>query len=122
MASSYSQDLRIKVIKAVEEGASRREAAARFDIGVSTAISWLRRWRATGNASSLPMGGSRSPLDDHAPWLLALIAEQPDLTLEEVVKAMGKRRITGSRTAVWRFFDRHGVSFKKNAERQRTRA
>ena len=36
-------------------------------------------------------------------WLLGLVAEQPDLTLDEIVAAMRKQRIPGSRTAVWRF-------------------
>jgi hypothetical protein len=45
--------------------------------------------------------------------LLALIAEQPDMTLDEVVAAMRKRRIAVSRSAVWRFFDRRNISFKK---------
>ena len=49
----------------------------------------------------------------HADVLLALIAEQPDLTLDEIVAAMRKRRIAGSRSAVWRFFERHNISFKK---------
>jgi transposase len=45
--------------------------------------------------------------------LLGLIAEQADLTLDEIVAVMRKRRIAGSRSAVWRFFKRHNVSFKK---------
>ena len=52
-------------------------------------------------------------LEKHANWLLALIAKQPDLTLDEVLAAMRKRRIAGSRTALWRFFARHKISFKK---------
>lgn len=52
-------------------------------------------------------------MEEHADVLLALIAEQSDMTLDEVVAAMRKRRIKGSRSAVWRFFDRHGISFKK---------
>jgi hypothetical protein len=48
-------------------------------------------------------------LEAHADFLLVLIADQPDLTLE----AMRKRRIAGSRSAVWRFFERHSISFKK---------
>jgi transposase len=46
-------------------------------------------------------------LEEHADWLLALISKQSDLTLDEVVAAMRKRRIAGSRSAVWRFFKRH---------------
>ena len=57
--------------------------------------------------------GSLSPLEAHADFLLALIADHPDLTLDEIVAAMRKRRIPGSRSAVWRFFERHNISFKK---------
>ena len=42
---------------------------------------------------------------------------QPDLTLDEVVCAMRKRKLPGSRTAVWRFFQRHKITFKKKPER-----
>jgi transposase len=68
---------------------------------------WLQRWRDTGSAKAKPTGGSRSPLEEHAKALLALVAQQPDLTLDEIVAAMRKRRIPGSRTAVRRFFARH---------------
>ena len=121
MSVAYSTDLRVRVIEAVKAGASRREAAECFGISVSSAIRWLHEWLDDGRAAAKPRGGSCSPLEEHATWLLALIAEQPDLTLEEVVAAMGKQRIEGSRTAVWRFFERHDVSFKKNAVRQRAK-
>jgi len=78
----------------------------------------LQRWRDTGSARAKPSGGSTSPLEEHAKQLLALVAKQPDLTLEEIVAAMHKRRIPGSRTAVWRFFERHNVTFKKKPARE----
>jgi transposase len=59
-------------------------------------------------------------LEEHAEWLLALVAAQPDLTLDEIVTAMRKRRIPGSRTGVWRFFERHNLTFKKSPTRGRT--
>jgi transposase len=46
-----------------------------------------------------------------------LIDEQPDLTLDEVVFVMRQHKILGSRTAVWRFFQRHKITFKKSATR-----
>jgi transposase len=113
MPGAYSVDLRVRVVEAVEAGASRREAAERFEISASTAIRWMERREQTGSAAAKPTGGSCSPLEKHADRLLALIAEQPDLTLEEVVAAMGRQGIDGSRTAVWRFFERHNISFKK---------
>ena len=121
MPKAYSDDLRERVIEAVTAGASRREAAENFELSPSSAVKWLRRWRDTGSAKAKPSGGSTSPLDEHAEWLLALVAEQPDLTLKEIVAAMGKRRIPGSCTAVWRFFDRHNVTFKKKPARHGAR-
>jgi transposase len=52
-------------------------------------------------------------LEEHSDWILALIAKQPDLTLEEILAVMAKQGIPGSRSALQRFFDRHNVSFKK---------
>jgi transposase len=76
-------------------------------------VKWLQRWEETGSIAARPTGGSISPLEEHADWLLALISQQSDLTLDEIVAAMRKRRIAGSRSAVWRFFERHSISFKK---------
>ncbi len=78
------------------------------------------RWSTTGSAKAKLSGGSTSPLEDHCEWLLALVAEQPDLTLDEIISAMRKGRIPGSRSAVQRFFQRHNVSFKKKPARSGT--
>ena len=118
MPKPYSDDLRERVIEAVEAGASRREAAESFNLSPSSAVKWLQRWRNTGSAKAKPSGGSTSPLEEHAEWLLAVVAEQPDLTLDEIVAAMRKRRVPGSRSAVWRFFARHHLTFKKNPARR----
>ena len=115
MPKSLSGDLRERVIEAVEAGASRREAAERFELSPSSAVRWLQRWRDHGVCAPKPCGGSRSVLEDYAQRILALVDEQPDRTLDELVAAMQKRRIPGSRSALWRFLDRHGITFKKSA-------
>jgi len=122
MPKPYSCDLRARVIDEVATGASRREAAERYGISASVVVIWAQRWEKTGSVAAKPSGGSTSPLEDHAEFLLALIAEHPDLTLDEVVAAMDKRRISGSRSAVWRFFDRRDISFKKNVVRSGAKA
>jgi transposase len=109
--------MRERVIARVESGASRREAAEHYDVSPSTAVIWVKCFRETGRCAAKPRGGSRSPLEEHAEFLLALIEEQPDLTLDEVVSAMRKHKISGSRTAVWRFFERHKITFKKKPAR-----
>src|ERR1035438_1817196 len=56
---------------------------------------------------------SQSALENYAEEILALVDEQPDWTLDELIVAMRKRRISGSRSALWRFFKRHDIAFKK---------
>ena len=113
MPKSYSGDLRERVIEAVEAGASRREAAERFEISVSSAVKWLRCWRDQGRSASKLRGGSRSVLEDYRDRIQAIIGEQPDRTLDEIIEVMRRRRIPGSRSALWRFLDRHHLTFKK---------
>lgn len=115
MPKSCSADLRERVIEAVEMGASRREAAERFEVSVSSAVKWLQRWRASSSAAAKPRGGSISPLEEFSTQVLALVAEQPDLTLVETVAELRKRRIRTSRSSLWRFLDRHGITFKKKS-------
>ena len=105
MPKPYSYDLRVRVIETIEAGASRRETAELYGISPSVVVIWAQRWNETGNILAKPSGGSVSPLEEHAEFLLGLVAEQPDLTLEEIVAKMSKARIAGSRTAVWRFYE-----------------
>ena len=117
MPRPYSTDLRERAVEAVESGGSRREIAEIFKVGVSSVIRWCQRWSETGSAAPKRSGGSVSPLEEHSDWILALIAKQPDLTLEEILAVMAKQGIPGSRSALQRFFDRHNVSFKKRMAR-----
>jgi transposase len=121
MPKACSLDLRERVIEAVEGGASRREAAERFEVSASSAVKWLQSWRREGRRAPRPRGGSQSPLEGCADQILALVAEQPDGTLEELVAALRKRRLSGSRSALWRFLERHGISFKKKPAGSRAR-
>ena len=113
MPKSYSGDLRERVIEAVESGASRREAAERFEVSVSSGVRWLQVWHKDRRAAPKPRGGSVSHLEDHAEQILALHAEKPDRTLLESVAELCKRRIKTSKSALSRFFLRHDITYKK---------
>jgi transposase len=119
MGRGYSDDLRVRVIQSVEGGASRRAAARVFSISDATAVRWFQRWSETGESSAKPgKGHARSPLKVHEAWLLELVVATPDITLEEIRQKLfethGLRPGIGS---VWRFFDRHNISFKKKRAR-----
>jgi transposase len=123
MARPYSQDLRERVVAAVDGGMSRRAAAKRFAVAVSTVIDWVDAWGEEGRLVARPMGGDhRSRLREQRAWLLDLIAATPDLTLEEIRAALAVRDIHVGYGTVWRFFAAEGISFKKNRARQRARA
>jgi transposase len=122
MPKSYSADLRERVIEAVEMGASRHEAAERFEVSVSSTVKWLQRWHESRSAAPKPRGGSVSPLETCAARVLAVIAEHPDLTLMETVAELRRRRIRTSKSALSRFFGRHGITLKKKPASRRAGA
>jgi len=113
MRGPYPGELRMRVIRFVEGGGSRREAAEQFEVSASSAIRWMQRFREDGVCEPMPRGGSISPLETYSLQIIALIRGQPDLTLNEIVSILHRRRIPGSRSALSRFFARHGVTFKK---------
>jgi transposase len=111
----YSNDLRVRVIQVVEGGAAARAAARQFVIEDATAIRWAKRRRETGSIEAKSnKGQSRSPMKKHEEWLLELVGHEPDLTLEEIQRRLlDERQQKAGIGSVWRFFDRHGISFKK---------
>ena len=123
MPRPYSEDLRECVIGAVAVGSSSRAAGRLFGVSASTAVKWVQRWRRTGSVAAKPMGGyKRSPLDAHAELLLGLIEERPEMTVEEIRAWLRAQGIQAGHGSVWRFFARHGISFKKNRVRGRAGA
>ena len=115
-------ELRNRVIDFVEAGGSRREAAEQFQVSASSAIRWMQRFCEDGTSEPMPRGGSTSPLERYSEQICALICEHPDLTLNEIASALHKRRIPGSRSALSRFFARHGITFKKKPAGGRAQA
>ena len=116
MAKYLSEDLRVRVIEAVRAGASRRQAAARFGVSVSSAIRWVAEWRTSGRTAPRVQGGDRRSdrVEAEAGFLLERVPETPDVTLAELREALWCER--GLRVAVstlWRFFDRRRITLKK---------
>ena len=120
MRGPYPGELRFRVIDFVEAGGSRREAAEQFQVSASSAIRWVQRFREDGTCEPMPRGGSTSPLERYSEQICALIGAHPDLTLNEITSALHKRRIPVSRSALSRFFARHGITFKKKACRRQS--
>lgn len=122
MARPYSLDLRERVVAQVTGGMSCHEAAELNGIVPSTVVKWTQRLRATGSPAAKPMGGKRPYLlEGERDWLLSRIREKPDLTLHAMLEELAaERSVVVSCDTLWRFLKRVGISFKKNAARQRT--
>ena len=121
MVQAYSEDLRSRVLKAAAGGMSARQAAIRFGVGMTTATTWVRRFRASGEAVARRQGKKRgSQLDAHADFILALVgAGSKDIALCELVERLeAERGVRVGTTCVWTFLDRRGLTYKK---RRRTR-
>ena len=85
MARALGEDLRLRVLKASDEGASARQAAARFGVGVSSAIRWIARAKI-GELAPRQHGRRRnSRLDEYGAFIIGLIEDRKDITLNEMV-------------------------------------
>ena len=116
---ALSDDLRTRVVEAVVvEGLSRNAAAKLFKVSIASAVRWVKQFETTGDISPKPSGGDRRSgrIEAHHDYLMGLIGRTPDITLleiqERLIRNCGERF---SSSVLWRFFDRHGVTFKKRA-------
>ncbi|SRR6266566_1823810 len=122
MVKPYSEDLRKRVIAAVEEeGLSRRAAARRYRISESSAVKWLDAFRRLGRTRSRPMGGDRrSVLKSERRWIAEIIRREKILTLGLLAERLRlERGVKAHVSMLSRFLRAEGFSFKKNAVRRR---
>ncbi len=120
---SYSEDLRGRVLAAVDGGMAARAAAALFRVSVSSIYKALIRRRRTGEVSASPRRGHRprklSPAQEAA--LAAHLEAHPDLTLAALQAwLVAEHGVCLSNGAMWTAVARLGLSFKKDTARERT--
>jgi transposase len=102
---AYSQDLRERVIAAVEAGQhSQPEIAVIFEVSESTIDKWTKRWRETGSVAALPFAGGRQrTLQECADVIRAEVKQQPDVTLAELCERVAvETEVTASRSMMAR--------------------
>ena len=120
MARAYSLDLRERVVGAVESGQSCRAVATTFMVSVASVVKWSQRYRANGSPAARPVGGRRGyAVAQEREWLLARIAQEPDLTLRALLVELKERGLVVSYYALWHFLQHEGITFKKKPARIR---
>jgi len=115
MTKPLSLDLRERVVAAVDGGMSRRQAAERFGVGIASAIRWCQRARETGTPEPAPQGGDRRShrIEAERDLILGIVDRTGDITLVELQAELASQGHRFSIGALWRFFARHGITWKK---------
>ena len=124
MPRPYSLDLRERVVRFVEEGHSRRAAAAHFKVSVSFVVNLVAAFRRRGSLAPKPSGGRRhAKLNAHRTFLLAQVAERADITMPELAAELAAATgETVDPASLSRWLIRAGYRFKKNFAGKRTRS
>ena len=123
MGKPYSDDLRERVVAAIESGDTREEVAELYNMALSTVGGFIKRKRETGSVSLDKFGGYKTfSLEPHTGLVQELVAEQPDRTLAELRDRLAKEQVMVSQSAISRFLHHINLTFKKKPTRGRTRS
>lgn len=116
MSRALSVDLRKRVVAAIEDGLSCRQAAVHFGVSAASAIRWRALSLRQGDVRPGPLGGDRRSgrVEAHGALIMSLVEATPDVTLAELKARLAEQGVVVSESAVWRFFARHGITLKKS--------
>ena len=123
MSKALSLDLRVRVLEAVAEGASHREAAERFGVGAASVSRWRALAREQGDPRPRAQRGDRRSgrIEAQAGLIRSLLEETPDVTIEELRAALADRGHAFGYGTIRRFFERHALTRKKRPRTQANR-
>ena len=120
---SYSQDLRDRVLWALQRGEGPSAIARRLEVSRVWVYQVREREQKTGVRTSLQIGGHRrSRVADVEAELRAWIEAEPDLALYEMCERLAEQGVTIKSGALWHQLNKWNLTFKKNPARQRARA
>lgn len=121
---AYSQDLRDRVLGALERGERPSAIARRLEVSRVWVYQVKARYLHEGERTSRAQGGYRVSRIAHLQATLRdWISEQPDLTLAQLCERLAEQHgIQIKPPALWHQLDKWQLSFKKNPARQRARA
>jgi transposase len=115
-------ELRERVVAFVDEGHGHRETARHFLVSPKFVNDMIKLRRETGALLAKPQGnlGRAGKLKGLNDWVRARLAEQGELTLDELCLELAQLHdVTVHRSAVGRWLHRLSLSHKKNSARQR---
>ena len=75
MAKPYSEDLRRRVVEAIDGGANIPEAAEQCGVSISSVVRFLRLHRDTGSVSAAKFGGYKKSYQGRFPGSAGVAAK-----------------------------------------------
>jgi len=119
---SYSQDLRERVLCALDRGERPTAIARRLEVSRVWVYQVREREQKTGRRTCFQIGGHRrSRVADMESVLRAWIGAEPDLALAELSERLAKQGVLIKPGALWHQLNKWNLTFKKNPARQRAR-
>jgi len=120
MSKALSLDLRARVLRSIDGGASHRAAAERFGVSAASVSRWRSLARRQGDARPGPLGGDRRTgrVEAHGATILGLLEATPDITIEELRRALADRGLAFGYGTLQRFLIRHDMTRKKRLAMQ----
>ena len=115
MASALSVDLRTRVVAAVEDGASHRQAAKRYGVSPASAVRWYESFVRDGRIEPKPIGGGQRShtIEARADLIVSTYEVKPEIFLPELREKLSARGLRVGVSSLSRFFKRHGITRKK---------
>ena len=89
------------MVRAVEGGSSRRDAAGQFAVSVSFVVKLMQRVQATGTFRPGDFGGHKEPkLAHHEVVVCELVEQTPSATLLELQKKLNERGVEVGKSSI----------------------
>ena len=111
---SYSQDLRERVLWAVDRGERPSSIARRLEVSRVWVYQVRNRAQKSGKRTSFQIGGHRrSRVAEMESVLRAWIEAEPDLALSELSARLAKQDVLIKPGALWHQLNKWNLTFKK---------
>ena len=118
MGKSVSADLRLRIVRGIEAGSSRRSMASRFEVAPSTAVRVQARYAATGSVGPAKQGRPKGSgkLGPYRQAIIDKVKEKPDVTMPDLAAWLeGQHGVAIDPSNLSKFLCKEGFTFKKNA-------
>jgi transposase len=87
-------------------------------------VRFVSEWRQNGATSAKSQGGDQRShrIEAHREMILSVIKAKPDMTLVQIAEMLeAETGASFAPSSVWRFLDRHAITFKKKPRTQPSR-